>query len=236
MLGWFQALMPQGRAVLRAVRPARRHRASPAPRLCADCSRAATGSSIICKQIFEREAEADEVTRQVLTAVRRTFITPFDRTDIQDLIIVDGRRHRPDEQDRQDHHAVRGQAASSRRCSEMGEIIVQAAKLVLEAVPLLSSIGSNAGRLNALTEKIIARRGAGRRGLRPRAARRCSWPAGKDTRTLRQRHELHRRRRALRSSGKGRRPLRGRLERNKLASSSIICDDRAVGDCDASSS
>ena len=39
-----------------------------------------------CKQIFEREAEADEITRQVLTAVRRTFITPFDRTDIQDLI------------------------------------------------------------------------------------------------------------------------------------------------------
>ena len=26
------------------------------------------------------------MTRQVLTAVRRTFITPFDRTDIQDLI------------------------------------------------------------------------------------------------------------------------------------------------------
>jgi len=26
------------------------------------------------------------VTREVLVAVRRTFITPFDRTDIQDLI------------------------------------------------------------------------------------------------------------------------------------------------------
>ena len=33
-----------------------------------------------------RETEADEVTREVLTAVRRTFITPFDRSDIQDLI------------------------------------------------------------------------------------------------------------------------------------------------------
>jgi uncharacterized protein Yka (UPF0111/DUF47 family) len=37
----------------------------------------------------------------------------------------------------------------------MGEIILQASSLVLEAVPLLSSIGKNAGRLNALTEKII---------------------------------------------------------------------------------
>ena len=38
---------------------------------------------------------------------------------------------------------------------QMSEIIVQSAKLVLEAVPLLSSIGTNAGRLNALTTKII---------------------------------------------------------------------------------
>jgi len=38
---------------------------------------------------------------------------------------------------------------------QMGEIILQAANLVLEAMPLLSSIGKNAGQLNALTEKII---------------------------------------------------------------------------------
>lgn len=46
------------------------------------------GSSIeqCCRQIFERGPEADEITREVLTAVRRTFVTPFDRTDIQDLI------------------------------------------------------------------------------------------------------------------------------------------------------
>jgi uncharacterized protein len=37
----------------------------------------------------------------------------------------------------------------------MSEIILQAAQLVLEAVPLLSSISSNAARLNALTAKII---------------------------------------------------------------------------------
>jgi hypothetical protein len=39
---------------------------------------------------------------------------------------------------------------------EMGDTIVQAANLVLEAVPLLTAIGSNAGRLNTLTAKIIA--------------------------------------------------------------------------------
>ena len=48
--------------------------------------KAATAIEQYRKQIFDREAEADEVTREVLIAVRRTFITPFDRTDIQDLI------------------------------------------------------------------------------------------------------------------------------------------------------
>jgi uncharacterized protein Yka (UPF0111/DUF47 family) len=32
---------------------------------------------------------------------------------------------------------------------------VQSARLVLEAVPLLSNIGANAGRLNALTTRLI---------------------------------------------------------------------------------
>jgi uncharacterized protein len=39
-----------------------------------------------CSEIAQREAEADELTREVLTALRRTFITPFDRGDIKDLI------------------------------------------------------------------------------------------------------------------------------------------------------
>jgi uncharacterized protein Yka (UPF0111/DUF47 family) len=37
----------------------------------------------------------------------------------------------------------------------MGEIILEAARLLLEAVPLLRSIGSNSERLHGLTEKII---------------------------------------------------------------------------------
>jgi uncharacterized protein len=38
------------------------------------------------RDIAAREAEADELTREVLTALRRTFITPLDRGDIKDLI------------------------------------------------------------------------------------------------------------------------------------------------------
>ncbi len=38
---------------------------------------------------------------------------------------------------------------------QMGDIILQASKLMLEAMPLLASIPKNAGRLSALTEEII---------------------------------------------------------------------------------
>jgi uncharacterized protein Yka (UPF0111/DUF47 family) len=39
-----------------------------------------------CQLVTRHESEADNITRQVLTAVRRTFITPFDRVDIKNLI------------------------------------------------------------------------------------------------------------------------------------------------------
>lgn len=39
-----------------------------------------------CHLVTQHESHADAITRQVLTAVRRTFITPFDRVDIKNLI------------------------------------------------------------------------------------------------------------------------------------------------------
>ena len=38
---------------------------------------------------------------------------------------------------------------------QMGDIILQASKLILEAMPLLASIPRNAGRLAAITEEVI---------------------------------------------------------------------------------
>jgi len=41
---------------------------------------------VFCQRVNQFENEADNITREVLTAVRRTFITPFDRGDIKNLI------------------------------------------------------------------------------------------------------------------------------------------------------
>src|SRR5215204_6294666 len=41
---------------------------------------------VFCQRVNQFENDADGITREVLTAVRRTFITPFDRGDIKNLI------------------------------------------------------------------------------------------------------------------------------------------------------
>lgn len=153
MLGWFQALMPKEERFFELFV---RHATIVVAGAEALRGLLNGGDSIghYCKVIFEREAEADEITREVLTAVRRTFITPFDRTDIQDL--VSSMDDAIDQMNKTAKTITLFEVKSFQpQMQEMGAIIVEAAKLVLEAVPLLSSIGKNADRLNALTEKII---------------------------------------------------------------------------------
>src|SRR5579862_7197520 len=154
MLGWFQALMPKEGRFFTLFE---KHAAIVVSGAEALRGLLQGGNTIdsYCQQIFRREAEADDVTREVLVAVRRTFITPFDRTDIHDLV-----SSMDDAIDQMNKTAkiiglfeVR---SFEPQMQQMSEIIVQAAKLVLEAVPLLSAIGTNAGRLNTLTAKIIA--------------------------------------------------------------------------------
>ncbi len=94
------------------------------------------GVESYCKQVFQREAEADDVTKEVLLAVRRTFITPFDRTDIQDLI--SSMDDAIDQMNKTAKTIVLFEVNTFEPpMREMSEAIVQSAKLVLEAVPLL---------------------------------------------------------------------------------------------------
>jgi len=153
MLGWFQALMPKEERFFDLFRQHATIVVAGAEAL-RGLLRGGDSIEAYSKQIFEREAEADNVTREVLTAVRRTFITPFDRTDIQDLI--SSMDDAIDQMNKTAKTIVMFEVRNFEpQMQQMSEIIVEAAKLVLEAVPLLSQIGTNAGKLSALTTKII---------------------------------------------------------------------------------
>lgn len=153
MLGWFQALMPKEERFFQLFESHATIVVAGAEAL-RGLLRGGDSIEAYCKQIFEREAEADEITRQILTAVRRTFITPFDRTDIQDL--ATSMDDAIDQMNKTAKIITLFEVRSFEpQMQQMSEIILQAANLMLEAVPLLSSIGANAGRLNILTAKII---------------------------------------------------------------------------------
>jgi len=153
MLGWFQALMPKEERFFTLFEKHAKVVLAGAEAL-KGLLQGGDNVASYCQQVFRYEAEADEVTKEVLLAVRRTFITPFDRTDIQGLI--SSMDEAIDQMNKTAKTIVLFEVNTFEPpMHDMSEAIVQSAQLVLEAVPLLSSIGSNASQLNALTTKII---------------------------------------------------------------------------------
>lgn len=103
--------------------------------------------------VVDREHDADDITREVLIAVRRTFITPFDRGDIKDLITC--MDNAIDQMQKTAKNIMLFEVrAFTPHMKNMADNIVQCARLVQEAVPLLRSISEEATRLSAITERI----------------------------------------------------------------------------------
>jgi predicted phosphate transport protein (TIGR00153 family) len=152
MLGWFSALLPREERFFEMFERHSRFICGGAKALRAMLE----GGDAIeqqCQLVMQREREADEVTREVLIAVRRTFITPFDRIDIKDLITS-----MDDAIDQMQATAkaimlfnVRSFAPQMR---QMGDAIVESAGLVEEAMPLFRSISAEAARLAGIAERI----------------------------------------------------------------------------------
>jgi uncharacterized protein len=153
MLGWFQRLLPKTgdffgmfeahAAMLVAA-------ADALQQLAAD-----GGSTEKClKTIQDREHVADDVIRDVLTTVRKTFLAPFDRGSITSLIgAMDD--------------AIDEMLAAARAIDlyevqqlrpEMKDIvglIAEAAAVTHEAIPLLRDVNRNGPRLHQLTERLV---------------------------------------------------------------------------------
>ncbi len=106
-----------------------------------------------CEKINKHESEADAITREVILAVRRSFITPFDRGDIKNLITS-----MDDAIDQMQQTAKAVTLFEVREFElpmrEMGGIIAHCAALVVRAIPLLQSIGTNVATLSSITEEL----------------------------------------------------------------------------------
>ena len=105
-----------------------------------------------CQAIVEHEAAADAITLDVLQS-RRTFITPFDRGDIKDLITA------MDDAIDSMQQAAKAITLFDLREFEphmqaMGDAVLQCAGLLQNAVPLLRNIAAEASQLAAICEQI----------------------------------------------------------------------------------
>ena len=85
MLAWFQALMPKEERFV-ALFVQHSHTLVAGAQALRKLLEGGETVPRYCREIVAREHDADQITREVLLAVRRTFITPFDRADIKDLI------------------------------------------------------------------------------------------------------------------------------------------------------
>jgi uncharacterized protein len=153
MLRWFQALMPkQGRfftqfqdhaATLTAGADALARLLQGGPEM-ADHIRV----------IHDEEHRADDITRDVLQDVRRILITPFDRTAITGLIAA------MDDAIDQMNQTAKSVALFelsdfAPQMRDMSGIIVEAARVTAEVMPLLQSIAQNASRILELTARLV---------------------------------------------------------------------------------
>lgn len=108
---------------------------------------------VYCERVNQFESEADNITREVLTAVRRTFITPFDRVDIKNLITA--MDDAIDQMEQTSKAVVLFEVrAFEPPMREIGALLVECAKLVARALPLLAKIGENVTTLMAISEEL----------------------------------------------------------------------------------
>jgi predicted phosphate transport protein (TIGR00153 family) len=152
MLGWFRALLPKEERFFDLFAKHSQAVLQGAQALEA-MMRGGDETPVYCQRVSQFENDADQVTREVLTAVRRTFITPFDRGDIKNLTTA-----MDDAIDQMQQTAkavmlfeVRTFEPSMR---EIGTILVQCANLVGRCIPLMQAMGENVVTLTALTEEI----------------------------------------------------------------------------------
>jgi uncharacterized protein len=152
MLKWFRAILPREERFFDLFT---RHAkvVGQGVRALQDMLNGGDDILVNCQRVSQFENEADNITREVMMAIRRSFITPFDRVDIKNLITA-----MDDAIDQMQQTAkavvlfeVRSFEPTMR---EMGDLLIECSDLVERALPLLRSIGDNVPMISAITEEM----------------------------------------------------------------------------------
>jgi predicted phosphate transport protein (TIGR00153 family) len=152
MLSWFRAIMPREDGFFDQFERHSRVLLAGAEALHALLS-GAPDLAAACAEVKRHEKAADDITAEVMLAVRRSFITPFDRVDIKDLI------ESMDDAIDQMHQTAKAIALFEvtefdEPMREMAALGVEAAKLTVEVIPLLRRLGANVHEIGTFVTRI----------------------------------------------------------------------------------
>lgn len=153
MFGWVQRLLPR-QGDFFAMFEAHAATLVAAANALRDLSHDGGSTETLLKQIQDHEHDADDVIRQVLHAVRLTFLTPFDRGAITGLIgamddSIDEMLAAARAIDLYELRQLRPEM------KEIVELIAEAASVTSEAIPLLRNVSRNGGKLHQLTARLV---------------------------------------------------------------------------------
>jgi predicted phosphate transport protein (TIGR00153 family) len=153
MFGWFQRLLPQTGdffGMFEAHAATVMAAAEALARLAEDDS--STKDQL--KLIDQHEHEADDVIRDVLRSVRRTFLTPFDRGAITSLIVsmddaMDEMQAAARAVDLYELHQLQDEM------KQMVAITKESAAITVDVMPLLRDLTRNGAKIHELTERLV---------------------------------------------------------------------------------
>lgn len=105
-----------------------------------------------CTELFRLEDAADDVTREIVNAVHRSFITPFDRSEILELITAldDTIDIMKDAARRMGLYNV----TFTPEMIAMADCAVRSTTAIRDALPALNAIGKNAAIFEEMQQKV----------------------------------------------------------------------------------
>jgi uncharacterized protein len=157
MFAWFQRLLPQKGDFFGMFEAHAATLVGAAKALEEIAADGATPQQLL-EKIHDHEHRADDIIREVLTAVRKTFLTPFDRGAITSLIgamddAIDEMLAAARAIDVYDLRELRPEM------KQIVGLISEAAAVTSEAVPLLRNVSGNGNKLHQLTGRLVALEG-----------------------------------------------------------------------------
>jgi uncharacterized protein Yka (UPF0111/DUF47 family) len=153
MFGWFQRLLPR-KGDFFGMFEAHAATLVEASKALKELAYDGASTAEILQVIRDREHEADEVIRQVLREVRKTFLAPFDRGAITSLIVamddtIDEMLATARAIDLYELHELRPEM------KQIVDLIAAAAEVTARALPLLRNVSANGETLHELTGRVV---------------------------------------------------------------------------------